>query len=183
MRCCATTAWTSASRTSSAAIDLRLKTGWLIAVSLALVAGASAQAHAEVPLKKKRVQLDVVATAYNSTHAQTDGDPHIGAWGDRLDRVKDARVIAVSRDLLKRGLTRGQRVKLHGYKGEFVVLDKMSKRWRNHIDLFMDKDLHGARRFGRRRVKISWEVPLAAPKKGETGLRRPRPAALVQPRT
>ena len=116
----------------------------------------AAPAHAQVNLNKKKVHLNVVATAYNATHSQTDSDPHIGAWGDRLDQVKDARVIAVSPDLIRRGLKRGQRVKIHGYAGEFVVLDKMPRRWKNHIDIFMGKDIRAARHFGRRHVKISF---------------------------
>jgi 3D (Asp-Asp-Asp) domain-containing protein len=147
----------------------------LLAASLVLA--ASGTAFADVPLNKKRVHLAVVATAYNSTHTQTDGDPRIGAWGDRLDRVEGARVIAVSRDLLKKGLSRGQRVRIHGYAGEFVVLDKMPKRWKKHIDIFMDKDIRGARRFGRRHVRISWvpdSLPVAAQKKDGAGMRQPR---------
>lgn len=124
--------------------------------ALVLAALFAAPAQAEVPLNKKRVQLHVVATAYNATRTQTDGSPNVGAWGDRLDQVKGARVIAVSRDLLRKGLHRGQRVRIHGLPGEFVVLDKMPRRWKNHIDIFMNKDIHGARRWGRRRVKISW---------------------------
>lgn len=103
-----------------------------------------------------RVSLVVIATAYNSTHTQTDGSPSVGAWGDRLDQVQGARVIAVSPDLLRKGLVRGQRVRIQGLKGEFVVLDKMPRRWKNHIDIFMGKDVRAARHWGRRRVKISW---------------------------
>lgn len=110
-----------------------------------------------------RVSLNVTATAYNSTHAQTDGSPHLGAWGDHLDQAIEpgVRVIAVSQDLLKKGLRRGQRVRIHGLKGEFVVLDKMPKRWRNHIDIYMHKDVRAARKWGRRRVTMSW-TPVAS---------------------
>jgi 3D (Asp-Asp-Asp) domain-containing protein len=104
-------------------------------------------------------QLTVTATAYNALRAQTDATPHIGAWGDHLDHAvkPGVRVIAVSPDLLQKGLRRGQRVRIHGLKGEFVVLDKMPRRWTNRIDIYMHKDRHGARQWGKRRVKISWK--------------------------
>lgn len=92
-------------------------------------------------------------------HEQTDGSPHVGAWGDNLDEAMapGLRVIAVSQDLLtEHGLRRGQRVRIHGLKGEFVVLDKMPKRWKRKIDIYMQKDVRAARKWGRRRVKISW---------------------------
>jgi 3D (Asp-Asp-Asp) domain-containing protein len=106
----------------------------------------------------ERITLDVTATAYNSTHAQTDASPHHGAWGDDLDAAvaPGVRVIAVSQDLLARGLRRGQRVRIHGLKGEFVVLDKMPRRWTRRIDIYMQKDVRAARAWGRRRVKLSW---------------------------
>jgi 3D (Asp-Asp-Asp) domain-containing protein len=101
--------------------------------------------------------LTVTATAYNALPEQTDGDPNQGAWGDRLDRLKPGlRAIAVSRDLLKKGLTRGRHVRIKGLKGEFVVLDKMPAQWTRRIDIFMGRDLHGARRWGVRRVKLTW---------------------------
>ena len=122
------------------------------AALLALALSAPAWGEAE------RVSANVTATAYNSTHAQTDGSPHVGAWGDDLDDAVEpgVRVIAVSQDLLKQGLRRGQRVRIHGLKGEFVVLDKMPRRWKNRIDIYMQKDLRAARKWGRRRVKMSW---------------------------
>lgn len=120
-----------------------------------LALAASAAALGQAP---QRVSLDVTATAYNATRAQTDDTPHVGAWGDHLDDAIEPgiRVIAVSPDLLKKGLRRGQRVRIHGLKGEFVVLDKMPRRWQNRIDIYMHKDVRAARQWGRRRVKISW---------------------------
>ena len=46
--------------------------------------------------------LMVSASAYNSTSAQTEGNPQITAWGDTLK--PDMKVIAVSRDLIRKGL-------------------------------------------------------------------------------
>lgn len=102
--------------------------------------------------------VTVTATAYNSLPNQTDASPHVGAWGDDLDKATQpgVRVIAVSPDLLKKGLRRGQRVRIKGLKGEFVVLDKMPRRWQNRVDIYMHKDVRAARRWGKRRVKLTW---------------------------
>ena len=122
---------------------------WLALAALAVAAPAWGA---------KAVSLNVTATAYNSTAAQTDATPHLGAWGDHLDEAvaPGLRVIAVSPDLLKAGLRRGQRVRIHGLKGEFLVLDKMPRRWNRRIDIYMHKDLRAARKWGRRRVQMSW---------------------------
>jgi len=102
-------------------------------------------------------KLTVTATAYNSVPAQTDATPHVGAWGDRLDRLEPGvRAIAVSADLVKKGLHRGKRVRIKGLKGEFVVLDRMPRRWHNRIDIHMGKDVRAARRWGRRFVEVRW---------------------------
>lgn len=121
-----------------------LATGLLFGGAVSAAAGANERS------------LNVWATAYTSTEAQTDSSPLVGAWGHRLDQVKGARVIAVSPDLLKQGLKRGQRVRIKGLKGEFVVLDKMPPRWNNRIDLYMGHDLRAAKRWGKRRVKMIW---------------------------
>lgn len=98
-------------------------------------------------------KIHVTATAYNSVRAQTDRTPSIAAWGDRLKPGMKA--IAVSRDLLKKGLKRGSRVKISGLPGEYIVLDKMNRRWRHKIDIYMGKDVRAAKRWGKRRVTIT----------------------------
>jgi 3D (Asp-Asp-Asp) domain-containing protein len=98
--------------------------------------------------------LVVTSTAYNSIRSQTDGNPSLGAWGDRLR--PGMRVIAVSHDLLELGLTRGTPVRVEGLPGEYTVLDKMGRRWRKRIDVYMGHDVHAARQWGRRQVRIFW---------------------------
>jgi len=98
--------------------------------------------------------LEVMATAYTSHPSETSGDPTLAAWGDRLG--PDTRAVAVSRDLLRLGLTRGSHVRIEGMPGEYVVLDKMARRWRRRIDVYMGLDREAAREFGRREVTIRW---------------------------
>jgi 3D (Asp-Asp-Asp) domain-containing protein len=102
-------------------------------------------------------ELVVTATAYNAVPAQTDGDPEIAAWGDRLR--PGMRVIAVSPDLLAHGLVRNSRVRIEGLSGEYRVLDKMPRRWQRRIDIFMGVDIRAARSWGKRRVRIEWVPP------------------------
>lgn len=117
--------------------------------ALLLLAAASAWAAER--------RLVVTATAYNSLPAQTDATPHHGAWGDPLDGLEPGlRAIAVSKDLVEQGLRRGTRVRIKGLRGEFVVLDRMPSRWTRRIDLYMGKDVRGARQWGRRRVEVRW---------------------------
>ena len=96
----------------------------------------------------------VTATAYNSVRGQTDGNPWLGAWGDRLR--PGMRAIAVSHDLLARGLTRGAKLRIDGLPGEYTVLDKMARHWRKRIDIYMGVDVQAARHWGRRQVRITW---------------------------
>jgi 3D (Asp-Asp-Asp) domain-containing protein len=132
------------------------------AICLTLAAGLmTGAAAASGKAKDMPNTVTVWATAYNSVEEQTDATPHIGAWGDHLDHAvkPGVRVIAVSPDLLAKGLKRGQRVRIQGLKGEFVVLDKMPRRWQNRIDIYMDKDIRSAKKWGKRRVKVSWKEP------------------------
>ena len=101
-------------------------------------------------------RLHVTATAYTSHVGQTDSTPNIAAWGDRLRPGMKA--IAVSRDLLKvYGLKHGQKVRIKGLSGEYAVLDKMNRRWRKKIDIYMGLNKRKAFKWGRRKVEILWD--------------------------
>lgn len=104
--------------------------------------------------KKEIVTLEVLATAYNSVPEQTDDTPFEAAWGDILDpKVKS---IAVSSDLLNMGLTKNTRVEIEGLPGEYVVLDKMNKRWEKKIDIYMGTNIREAKKWGIKKVTIRW---------------------------
>lgn len=98
--------------------------------------------------------LEVTATAYNSLPSQTQGNPEIGAWGDRLDPA--IQTIAVSRDLLSLGLTHNTEVEIVGMEGRWLVRDKLNRRFTRRIDIYMGKDLQGARKFGKQKLTIRW---------------------------
>ena len=99
-------------------------------------------------------ELEVTARAYNSIKNQTDDNPYLSAWGDTLKPGMKA--IAVSRDLIDMGLTHGTKVMIQGLDGEYIVRDKMNKRWRNKIDIYMGNDIAAAQNWGRRKVIIRW---------------------------
>jgi 3D (Asp-Asp-Asp) domain-containing protein len=106
---------------------------------------------------KRLNKLKVTATAYTSHAAQTDSTPNIAAWGDKLRPGMKA--IAVSRDLLKvYGLKHGTKVRIKGLSGEYLVLDKMNKRWRKRIDIYMGKNRHKAFQWGSRNVELHWSI-------------------------
>lgn len=103
-------------------------------------------------------ELKVTATAYNSLAGQTSKiHPGITAWGDSLKPGK--RYIAVSRDLIHKGLTHNTMVRLDTFKGIYLVKDKMNKRWTNRIDIYMGKDVKKALQWGKRKIKIWYAVP------------------------
>lgn len=100
--------------------------------------------------------MDVVATAYTLAEGETKkGNVGLAAWGDRLEPGMKA--IAVSRDLIDRGLTNGTRVRIEGLDGEYIVRDKMNKRWTEKIDIFMGNDSRRAKQWGKKTVTIRWQ--------------------------
>jgi 3D (Asp-Asp-Asp) domain-containing protein len=109
------------------------------------------------PLQEKQQSLLVTATAYNSLPKQGQGNPNIGAWGDRI--TPGVHAIAVSEDLVSLGLTRGTKVRIEGIKTEYVVMDRMPARWKKRIDIYMGNDVKAARTWGKREVNIYWTVP------------------------
>lgn len=101
--------------------------------------------------------LTVTASAYNSLKSQTgSGNPNVTAWGDTIS--PGMKVIAVSRDLIQRGLDHNTRVRIEGLEGEYLVKDKMHYRWKNKIDIYMGEDVQKARKWGRKKIKIYYPV-------------------------
>lgn len=116
-----------------------------------LTASLFANAHPHSDQRSLRVQ----ATAYTSHIGQTDSTPFLAAWNNRLRPGMKA--IAVSRDLLKKyGLKNKSKVRISGLPGEYTVLDKMNKRWKEKIDIYMGLDRKKALQWGRKNVTISW---------------------------
>jgi len=96
--------------------------------------------------------MEVTATAY----CNRKGRPHTkGAWGHQIK--PGMKVIAVSRDLLKKGLTVGTKVKIDGRPGTYVVKDKMGRLWRKRIDIYMGDNRKAMYDWGKRKVTIRWD--------------------------
>jgi 3D (Asp-Asp-Asp) domain-containing protein len=112
--------------------------------------------------KKKEIdpyvwkEIEVKASAYNSLRYQTSSNPSIAAWGDSLQ--PGMRCIAVSRDLIKLGLKHNTPVKIEGLDSIYLVKDKMHRRKRNQIDLYMGVDVKKAKEWGVKRLKIKYGV-------------------------
>ncbi|WP_321402012.1 hypothetical protein [Maridesulfovibrio sp.] len=119
----------------------------LIIAALFLISGCIGE--------EKTISMKVTSTAYTSQVAQTSSHPFLGAWGDELK--PGMKCIAVSRDLIPKGLTHDTKVKIEGLPGEYMVKDKMNKRWTNKIDIYMGLDTKAAKDWGKREVTITFE--------------------------
>ena len=125
---------------------------------LGLVAIFIIACHKEKPPEKYIWKaLTVKVTAYNSLAYQTSSNPVIAAWGDSLK--PGMKYIAVSRDLLKLGLVHNTPIKIEGLEGVYLVKDKMNRRWKNRIDLYMGVDVKKAKQWGVKRLKIYYGIP------------------------
>ncbi|MEO1011963.1 MAG: hypothetical protein AAFX53_11700 [Bacteroidota bacterium] len=102
------------------------------------------------------IGVNVMATAYNSLPTQTHGHPNIAAWGDTL--IPGNKVIAVSRDLLGMGLERNTMVRITGFPDTFYIKDKMHRKWKRRIDIYMGEDYEKAKQWGRRKVCMEYAV-------------------------
>ncbi len=104
--------------------------------------------------------MEVIATAYNSTPAQTRPGTtgNITAWGDTLEEGMLS--VAISRDLLDSGFVHGSKIRIEGYDDElFVVNDKMNARYTNRVDLYMGTNVDSARQFGKQKLRICLQLP------------------------
>lgn len=122
---------------------MRRKVSAVVCAGLLLLMSCGAADASSVGWKS----LNVAASAYNSVAAQTSRhNSAVAAWGDVLKPGMHA--IAVSRDLVKKGLTHGTKVKIEGLPGVYVVRDKMASRWSNKIDIYMGHNTSRARNWG-----------------------------------
>lgn len=90
---------------------------------------------------EEKTRFTVNATIYKALHPMTD----ITASGLKLDSTYAGkhRVIAVSRDLMKKGLSFGSKVFITGtgtHDGIWEVQDLMHHKWQNRIDFLSDAD-------------------------------------------
>ena len=90
-------------------------------------------------------QVEVIATVYHAVPEQTNNDPEHTASMFKLD-LSDPykhRIIAVSRDLLKR-FPYGTKVRVTGteYDGVYTVHDTMNKRYTKRIDILINKGMN-----------------------------------------
>jgi 3D (Asp-Asp-Asp) domain-containing protein len=102
--------------------------------------------------------IKVTATAYNSLKNQTDSNPHITAYGDSLK--PGMKYVAVSNDLIKKGLRHNTPIKIKGLEGIYFVKDRMHARWQNRIDIYMGIDVEAAKKWGRKRILIDYGIPI-----------------------
>ena len=123
----------------------------LAAATLMLLSGG-----AQACDKGKEKTMEVSVSAYNSVKSQTRGHANKTAWGDTLKPGMKA--IAVSRDLLKHGMKHKTKVRIEGLDGHYRVLDKMGKRWKKKIDIYMGTDVKAAKKWGKKKRKITWCV-------------------------
>lgn len=91
------------------------------------------------------LEILVTATIYHADPAQTNADYLTTASLKKINEANPQghRWIAVSRDLEKKGLVMGIKVCIEGageLNGDWVVEDRMNKRWRNRIDFLVNKE-------------------------------------------
>jgi len=110
----------------------------------------------EVVDKHVWIPMEVTATAYNSFKHQTSENPSITAWGDSL--IPGMKSVAISRDLIGKGLKHGTMVRIDTFPDTFYINDKMNRKWSNRIDIYMGEDRQMALKWGRRKVCIEYAV-------------------------
>ena len=138
------------------------RAAWVMLVSLLL-----GMACRQEPNEYFWKSIEVTVSAYNSVSWQTDSLHNIAAWGDTLK--PGMKCIAVSRDLVRKGLVYNTPVKIEGLPGMYLVKDKMHPRWQNKIDIYMGADVSEARSWGRQKREIIYPAKndSIAPLKGE----------------
>jgi len=121
---------------------------------LAIVAVAVAVCGCSSESGNNERSMVVSVSAYNSLPSQTNSEPTVTAWGDKLKPGMKA--VAISPDLLNEGLSHGSKVKIEGLKGTYVVLDKTNARFTKRVDVYMGVDVEAAKEFGVQQLRVTW---------------------------
>jgi 3D (Asp-Asp-Asp) domain-containing protein len=121
---------------------------------LAIVAVAVAVCGCSSESGNNECSMVVSVSAYNSVPSQTNSEPDVTAWGDKLKPGMKA--VAVSPDLLDEGLSHGSKVKIEGLEGTYVVLDKTNARFTKRVDVYMGVDVEAAKEFGVQQLRVTW---------------------------
>jgi len=87
----------------------------------------------------------VTVTCYNPVPAQTNSEYWITASGAKIDTLNPLkhRWVAVSRDLESKGIKLHDTIHITGvgiYDGQWIVKDRMNKRWTDRIDLLVGEN-------------------------------------------
>ena len=131
-----------------------LRRPWVAGVVLAI--GVMGCTSGEADSAVTWETLEVTATSFTLAEEETKrGNIGLTAFGDQLEPGDKA--IAVSRDLIRLGLTHGTKVRVEGLPGTYTVQDKMHRRWRNKIDILFTKRKR-ALGWGRKNIEIQYQV-------------------------
>ncbi|MFW2375495.1 MULTISPECIES: 3D domain-containing protein [Cellulophaga] len=129
-----------------------LKKCYYVVVVLFLLASCKQEEKQKLDLHDWQ-PLKVTVTAYNSLPSQTTAEnANIAAWGDTLK--PGMKSIAVSRDLMRKGLKYNTMVRIDTFPDTFLVKDKMHFRHRNKIDVYMGTNKKKAKEWGRKKLTI-----------------------------
>jgi hypothetical protein len=95
--------------------------------------------------------------AFATPLREPGAEPWRGSWGDELR--PGMKVLAVSPDLVARGLGRGTRVRIEGLPPSYRVRHELGAGTHERVEIFMGTDAEAARRWHERRAQIWWETP------------------------
>jgi 3D (Asp-Asp-Asp) domain-containing protein len=123
--------------------------GWLLPILALLALGTACARRGETAA--------VSVGAFAIPLRPRGSEPWRGTWGDEL--VPGMRALAVSPDLVARGVIRGTRVRIEGMPASYRVRHELGAEAHERVEIFMGTDTEAARRFGERRARIWWEVP------------------------
>lgn len=89
-------------------------------------------------------------TAYNSVEAQTDSTPCIGADGtDLCQRYEKGECLVATN-----AYPLGTKLEIQGF-GACTVADRMNKRYKERVDIFMNKEVERAIKFGKQNLLVA----------------------------